>query len=73
MAESIVYIKNCGVPLRGARVTLAFEEGGMTGTLITDRSGRAKIHHIPSGNAEVMVNGNTITTFNAPDTVSVEL
>jgi hypothetical protein len=73
MSSSTIYIKNRGVPFRGARVTLAFKEGGMSGTLVTDNAGKATINHIGSGSAEVIVNGQTSATITVPSTSNVEI
>ncbi len=73
MAESTIYLKNSGIPFSGASVCLAFEGGGMTGTLITDRAGRARIYHVGTGVAHVMVNGQETATISTPDEVDVEL
>lgn len=73
MSTSTIYIKNHGIPIRGARVTLAYKEGGMSGTLTTDSRGMATINHIGTGPAEVIVNGHKSATITLPCTSSVEL
>lgn len=73
MASSTVYIKNHGIPFRGAMVSLAFKEGGMSGTLITDSNGRATFSHIDHGDAEVVINGQASTVISTPTTASVEM
>tara|TARA_R110002124_G_scaffold72020_16_gene192773 strand:- start:4813 stop:5094 length:282 start_codon:yes stop_codon:yes gene_type:complete len=73
MSASTIYIKTRGIPIRGACVTLAYKEGGMSGTLTTDNTGKATINHIASGPAEVIVNGHKSAIITLPCTCSVEL
>jgi hypothetical protein len=73
MATSTIYLKNHGIPFTGALVGLAFKGGGMTSAMFTDRFGRAKITHVGSGPATVMLNGQEIATIDTPDVLDVEI
>lgn len=73
MATSTIYLKNHGIPFANVLVGLAFKGGGMTSALFTDRFGRAKITHVDSGPASVLLNGQEIATIETPSVVDVEV
>jgi hypothetical protein len=73
MATSTIYLKNHGIPFSNVLIGLAFKGGGMTSALFTDRFGRAKITHVDSGPASVLLNGQEIATIDTPSVVDVEI
>jgi len=73
MANSTIYIKNRGIPFRGALVSLAFKDGGMSGTVATDSNGKATFSHIDHGETEVFVNGQASKVISTPTTALVEI
>jgi len=52
---------------------LSFSGGGVTGSVYTDRDGKAVISHDGSGTATVFVNGANRGTMRAPGTLSVSI
>jgi hypothetical protein len=73
MATSTIYLKNHGIPCPNVLIGLAFQSGGMTRALFTDRFGRAEIPHRNSGPASVLLNGQEIATIETPAVVDVEV
>jgi hypothetical protein len=66
-------LKNHGIPFTNVLIGLAFKGGGMTSALFTDRFGRAKITHLNTGTASVLLNGQEIATIETPIVVDVEV
>jgi hypothetical protein len=73
MSVSTIYVNRNGAAAQGIKVALSFAGGGMTKNVLTDRDGRAVIHHDGSGTATIYVNGQSRDTVRAPCTISVNL
>ena len=68
-----VQYQSSGKPTPGYRVTLSFTSalGGVTGTIVTDAQGIARIDHASVGEAKVIVQGTTRTVVRCPGEYTV--
>ncbi len=73
MGVSTIHVNRSGSPAASVKVMLSFSGGGVTGSVYTDRDGKAVISHDGSGTATVFVNGANRGTMRAPGTLSVSI
>ncbi len=67
MNHSKIYVQyRDGSKPKGMRVVLSFSSGGVTKPAYTDAYGVAIVEHASTGRADVIVSGQTRTSFHAP-------